>query len=207
MEYSLGLALLDFVPIFAFLVGAYFLVRAALITRGKPCGRMMMAGTLLVFAGGFFKAIWKMLYVTGVADIQVMSEMQFVLHAPGFLAMFVAILLLAKALKAAPSGVEAAAIAVWKIPLLAVMTVSSLGAQGILASIAFRKKSPIAGGMFIAAIICMLTMSGMASGSEQTVAMQWIEEVINTIGQVAFAFGSFLIYRTILKEQQLAEAV
>ena len=84
-----------------------------------------------------------------------------------------------------------AAIAVWKIPFLAVMTIASLAAQGILASIAFRKRNRIAGAMFISAIICMLAMAGMASGVEQTVAMQWIEEVINTIGQVAFAFGSF----------------
>ena len=72
MEYTIGLAAFDYLPNIAFLVGAYFLVRISLLIRGRPCGRMMMAGTLLVFAGGFFKATWKMLYTTGVADLHLM---------------------------------------------------------------------------------------------------------------------------------------
>ena len=99
MEYTIGLAAFDFLPNIAFLVGAYFLVRISLLIRGKPCGRMMMAGTLLIFAGGFFKATWKMLYSTGVADIQLMSEMQFALLAPGFLAMLIAVILLSRSAK------------------------------------------------------------------------------------------------------------
>ena len=45
MTYTLGLVLLDFVPIFAFLIGAYFLVKIAVLHRGSPCGRMMLAGS------------------------------------------------------------------------------------------------------------------------------------------------------------------
>ena len=96
MEYSLGLAALDFVPIFAFLTGAYFLVKIAILHRGKPCGKMMMAGTGLVFTGGFLKASWKLLYVLDIADIQLMSEAQFVLLAIGFTGMLVSLSYLAR---------------------------------------------------------------------------------------------------------------
>ncbi len=67
--YPVSLALFDFIPTLAFLTGAFYLVRTGVLCRGKPCGRMVMAGGLLVFLGGFFKATWKLLYTTGVADI------------------------------------------------------------------------------------------------------------------------------------------
>lgn len=202
MEYTLGLSLLDFVPTIAFLVGAYFLVKISLQHRGTACGRMMMAGTLLVFAGGFLKASWKLLYTLQIADLRLLSELQFVLLSIGFLGMLVAVILLSRSLKASAGGGSVMAIAVWKIPLLAVMTICSLGAQGILAYISFQKKTKLAGAFFILAILCMLGMSGMASGSEQTVATQWIEESINSIGQIGFALGSYLLYKKCQTEDQ-----
>jgi len=84
-------------------------------------------------------------------------------------------------------------IAPWKIPLLAIMTLSSLGVLGILGYLAFRRKAYWAGIMFIIAVICMLSMAGLA-GDEQTVARQWIEEGINSLGQTVWATGSYLLY-------------
>jgi hypothetical protein len=111
------------------------------------------------------------------------------------------VILLSRSLKATASGGSVMAIAVWKIPLLAVMTICSLGAQGILVYISFQKKAKLAAAFFILAILCMLGMSGMASGSEQTVATQWIEESINSIGQIGFALGSYLLYRRCQTEE------
>jgi hypothetical protein len=49
----------------------------------------------------------------------------------------------------------------------------------------------------------MLGMSGMASGSEQTVATQWIEESMNSMGQIAFAVGSYLLYKVFALEAEV----
>jgi hypothetical protein len=199
MEYSLGLAILDFVPILAFLAGAYFLVKIAILHRGTACGRMMLAGTGLVFTGGFLKASWKLLYVLDVADIRLMSEAQFVLLAIGFTGMLVALSYLARSFNQEGKLGSALLISTWKIPFLTVMTLCSLGAHGLLAYIGFKKKDNPAAVLFILATVCMLAMSGLASGAEQTVAMQWIEESINSLGQLSFAFGSYLLYRTCRK--------
>lgn len=197
--YTLPLVLLDFVPNIAFLVGAFFLVRTVMLARGKPCSRMCMSGALLVFAGGILKATWKLLYTLGIADIQWMSQIQFILLAPGFLALLVTAILLARA-KPFKAPAIAMAMAGWKIPLLAIMTLSSLGAQGILTYISFKRKVPLAAYLFIVAVLCMLGMSGMASGSEQTVAAQWIEESMNSIGQIAFAAACWLLHRNYVAE-------
>ncbi|MCU0484877.1 MAG: hypothetical protein MUC85_02080 [Anaerolineales bacterium] len=192
--YTLPLALLDFIPNIAFLVGAYFLVQTVILARGKPCSRMCMAGSLLVFSGGILKATWKLIFTLGIADIQWMSQAQFILLAPGFLALLVTTILLARTRPIETPSITMA-MAAWKIPLLAIMTLSSLGAQGILTYISFKRKARVAASLFIVAVLCMLGMSGMASGSEQTVAAQWIEESMNTIGQIAFAAACWLLYR------------
>lgn len=188
----LGLCLLDFVPNLAFLVGAYYLVRWVRLTSTLLSVVAMIAGSSLVFLGGTLKAIWKLLYTMGMGDFWLLSELQFILLAPGFLAMLASVLLVLKQeRKSWKPGLLT--MAPWKIPLLATMTLGSLGLQGILSYIAFRRKAYVAAAMYIVAILCMLGLAGLASG-ERSIARQWIEEGINTTGQIAFALGSYLLY-------------
>ncbi len=191
--YSIGLALLDFVPNIAFLVGAFFLVKIALLVRGTKCSRMVMAGSLLIALGGILKATWKFLYAANVGDFQLMSQAQFVLVAPGFLALLVAVIILAR--KPIKGVTPMLAMAAWKMPFLFVMTLCSLGAQGILAYISFQRKASLAAVGFIIAFMGLLAMGGLAS-AEQTIAMQWIEESINSLGQIGFMFGSIFLYKS-----------
>ena len=190
--HSLGLVLLDFVPNLAFLVGAYFLVRWVKLTSSRLSVVAMIAGSALVFLGGTLKATWKLLYTLGIGDFWLLSELQFILLAPGFLTMLASVLLVLKQERKSwkPGSL---AMAPWKIPLLGTMTLSSLGLQGILSYIAFRRKAYLAATIYIFAILCMLGLAGLAGG-EQTIARQWIEESINATGQIAFALGSYLLY-------------
>lgn len=187
------LALFDFLPNLAFLTGAYFLVRLAALVRGKACSSAALAGTSLILLGGLLQAIWKLLFATGAADVRLLSNLQFILLAPGFVALLLAVILLAKQLGRRPSP-PVALIVPWKIPFLIVMVLASLAAYGLLAWIAFRRRALSAGVSYVIALICILVMGGMA-GAEQTIAQQWIEEGINTTGQIAFAAGSYLLYR------------
>jgi hypothetical protein len=189
---ELLLASFDFVPVIAFLVGAYFLARIALLVRGRTCAVLAIAGLSLVFLGGFLKATWKLMTTTGGADIRWMSDGQFVLHAPGFLALLIAVIILLRNQKKAEAS-PLLAMAPWKIPFLVVMTLASLAAQGFLAYIAFRRKAFLAGIFFILAFLGLLAMGGLASG-EQTISRQWLEESVNAFGQISFALGSFLLY-------------
>jgi hypothetical protein len=190
--YSLGLSLLDFVPNLAFLVGAIYLVRWVWLTGSVTSVVTMIVGSALVFLGGTTKALWKLLYTLGTGDFWLLGELQFMLLAPGFLSMLVSVVLVLKqARKRWKAGWVA--MAAWKIPLLATMTLSSLGMQGILSYIAFRRKAHLAAALYMVAILCMLGLAGLAGG-EQSVARQWIEEGINSAGQIAFALGCYLLY-------------
>ena len=186
-------ALFDYVPNFAFVVGAYFLVRIVYLVRGRAWGVIATAGALLIALGGFLQATWKLLFATGTADIRLLSNLQFVLMAPGFVILLIVIILLARR-----SGKYMAppllAIVPWKIPFLIIMVLASLTAYAVLINIAIRRRVYGSGFGFLVAFICFMAMGGMASG-EQSVARQWVEEGVNAIGQISFALGSFLLHQ------------
>lgn len=196
----LPLALFDFVPNIAYLVGAYFLVRLILRERGTRCGRMFMAGALLVFLGGALKATWKLIFVLTGQDLTLLSEQQFVLLAVGFTGTVTAIILLAREWGrkersgSGPGPATLPAMAAWKIPFLLVMTLAQLGALGILAYLGFRRKLPLAGALFAVTFTATLAMAILAS-TPQNIAVQWIEEGVNSLGQVCFAVGAFMLYK------------
>jgi len=154
--HPLALSLFDFVPNIAFLVGAYYLLLLALLVRGRSCALLLTGGALLVFLGGFLKALWKLLYTIGTADITLLSEAQFVLLAPGFVAMLAAMILIARRKPGPGSATTLMAMAPWKIPFLAVMTLCSLAAEGILAYVAFRQGARAAGVLFSVSMLALL---------------------------------------------------
>jgi len=191
--YPVSLALFDFVPTFAFLVGAFYLVKTAVICRGRPSSRMLMGGALLVFLGGFTKAAWKFMVAVEFAVIFWLSQLQFILSGIGFLGMCVAVIYMVRGRRKVQTSGILPAMAMWKIPFLFIMTLSSLGAEGILAYLAFKRGLKFAGAAFAVGVMGLLAMGSLAS-AEQTIAMQWIEEGVNTIGQLGFMVGCMLLH-------------
>lgn len=191
-SYTLSLALVDYLPNIAFVVGAYFLTRLACSIKGKLTTRMMALGSGLVLMGGLFKATWKLLLVLYGLDSSFLGEALFILQAPGFCLMLFASIIFTRS--KVIQGLELPAIALWKIPLLAVVTISSLGMYGVLASYSYKNHLKTAAWCYILTILIVLGMSGMASWGEQTIGRQWIEEGVNTIGQLSFAVGSMILF-------------
>jgi hypothetical protein len=192
--YSIPLALVDFLPNITFLIGAFFLVKIARICSGKRVGWMMMAGGLLVFLGGFTKALWKFMVAANIANIVWLSQLQFILASFGFLATCVTTIYIVRRRKTLAKGGIMLALAPWKIPFMFIMTLTSLGTEGILAYLAFQRNLKVAGAAFAVGVMGLLAMGALAS-AEQTITMQWIEEIINTIGQSGFMVGCILLHQ------------
>ena len=196
--YTLSLALYDFAPVTFFLIGAIFLTMIATRMCGARCRRLAIAGSLLIFMGGFLKAVWKLLVALGVGDFQLMSEIQFVLVAPGFFALLIVVIWMGRSERTKTPAETALmpAIAVWKIPFLIVMTLTSMGTMGILTYLSFQRNTRPAAAGYIVAFLCLVGLGAMASG-EQTIARQWIEQTVNTVGQLGFMVGGFYLYRNV----------
>lgn len=195
--YPISLALLDFVPTFFFLTGAFFLARTVSICLGTPAARSFAVGAGLVFLGGFLKACWKLLYSTQLADIRWMSDAQFIFLGIGFSIIFVIVFqMLGKSKASLAAAMPLLGMASWKMPFLFLLVAASLGAEGILAYLAFRRNLRLAAAGFIMGILGILLM-GAFSGAEQSVSMQWTAETVNTLGQGGFMLGCLLFHRDV----------
>ncbi len=127
-----------------------------------------------------------------VADVRLLDLQQFVLLAPGFMLLWWGVLRMARATRR-PAVL---ALAPWKIPLMALMTLGSFGVHVTLAVMSFRRGLRMGGFLFLVGIVCMLAMAGMARG-EQRIALQWVEQSINWLGQGAFALGCVGLERSL----------
>lgn len=193
-EYTLGLCILDFVPNLAFLTGAVFLVRLSLRHGNQVYSFATTLGSLLVFSGGMSKAIWKLVFWMRGLDLTWLGEAQFVLMAPGFLLLLISAAGVFVARQRAARPLPFAAMAGWKIPFLAIMVLSNLGLLVLLAFTALRKAGKLPALLFGFSALGVLLMGALASG-QQSVSQQWIEESVNTLGQLSFAWGCFLLDR------------
>ena len=193
VTYSLALSLFDFVPVIAFLIGAMYLVRWARLFDRRVVSLSMLLGSILAVLGGATKATWKFLVTINVGDFIWLGEAQFALLAPGFLLMLVSTWLIFSGDKK-EAVVTLEAMAAWKIPFLAVMTISSLWLYALLAILGWRERNYMIVIMYVIIIVTTIGLAGMAT-MEQTIAQQWIEEGVNSMGQIAFAVGSMLLFQ------------
>ena len=216
MEYTLSLALLDYLPVALTAIGLIAIARMVLHVNVLQ-GNLAFIGTILTILGGFFKATWKFVLAAsnGTTDIAWMDNSLFVLMAPGYillawsvwqtvrtvqrkntiqtwyppfaiiLVMFAASIFLYLAQPDSPA---------WERVLLSVMVAATIITGIFLIVFGFRQRLPVAGWLFILNLAGIIILNGLARIDNQSIALQWIEEGINTITWLAFAIAANQIY-------------
>lgn len=190
---SLGFACLNLLPVLFFLVGGYHLAKLAVITLKDSLSRVFISGVSLIFLGGATKAAWKLLYAAKIADVQWVSELQFVFMALGYLGTLIPLLTLVRS-ENQDKTLPVYSIALWKIPFLIIMTLACLGSYAALAVIAFRRHLRLSAAGFIVALTGVSLMGFLAS-QPQTLSLQWIELGINSGTNISFAISSYWLLR------------
>lgn len=196
---TIPMALVDFFPVVLFLCSAILLQRDLYNKMSKGAFALLAAGTISVFAAGFFKALWKLLYAANVCDFFLLNKcffpmqtLGFVLAAAGVLAMLFhkqgAYAAFAVAPIVAPPEYSGTMIFV----VLMILGVTAL--CGAMSFIAVRKKKPLAVVLYALAFVFILGM-GYLSSKAQSDAMNWIEEAVNTIGQALFLAGTVVLHK------------
>ena len=84
-EFSVAMALVDYVPVVLFAIAAVLLQRDLYDKMSKGAFALFAAGTVNIFCAGFLKATWKLLYAAGVCDFQALDAMFFPVQSIGFL--------------------------------------------------------------------------------------------------------------------------
>lgn len=85
---TVAMALVDCVPVALFLVAAVILQRDLYDRLPKGAYSLVAAGSIMAFLGGLMKALWKILYATGICDYVLLDHALFTLQGPGFLLFF-----------------------------------------------------------------------------------------------------------------------
>jgi len=217
-NYTLALGLEDLLPVIGSAIGLVLLAR--LVARlDRSLGTLALSGAVLVTLGGAAKAAWKLIVaVRHVEGAAFLERSLFGLMAPGFA--FIAIALLAatgarfarrsagrlRAGAAAPVIVAitfAAAQTGSRAVELTLLMVTVLASSALLVraiSISLAQGNTLGAGMFSFSLFAAFAL-GFIGSREQTIGLQWAEQLTNTASQAAFAFAAFLLARGGVREE------
>lgn len=206
---SVGMALVDYVPVFLFLATSVILQRDLYNKMSKGAFALFCSGTIMVFVAGFFKATWKLLYSAGVCDFQKLSEAFMPMQSTGF---FLAALALVAMIIAKQGNREVllavGAPAVYSGTMIFVAFMcSGIAVIGVVLSIvAAKMKRKAAIPLFIVTVIGLLAMGYLSSKDFAKPILNWIAEFVNIIAQSAFLGGTLMLHKSGLAEFKLKKA-
>ena len=216
--YSLGLALEDFVPVIFSAIGLW-IVSQMIVGIDAKLGRMATIGAVLIAVGGLLKATWKLLMALTdeSVNIVIFDKGMFVWMGVGFVLLSYAIsygwrvvydrsprtriwlwplvtiaLFMAGGLA---TGMPDFTINTWRFIFLGMMTIGNVAVAVLLIRQAMRQGQSMVALFFLVNIVIVFILSGLARIPEQTIPLQWGEQILNTIGQGAFLYASIQLAR------------
>lgn len=212
--YTLSLALEDFIPVLFSSIGLYFVSRMVKNVDAR-LGQMAMIGFILVSVGGFLKAIWKLTMAATNTQVNLawFDKGMFIWMSAGFTLLAFALWFVSEIRSGqrqpnriwlGPStvlGLSLAAILftgfpdltvnTWRFILLGVMTIGNVVMIILLIQQARYHNQNKLAWLFLANIVIVFVLSGLARMPEQSIPLQWTEQLLNTFGQGAFAYAAW----------------
>lgn len=195
IEYPLSLAVEDFVPVLLTTAGVVLLRRVA-----GP-GRLVIAAAVLIGSGGFAKATAKLIVALGGPDLPWLRGLLFPLLTLGFA------LLCGPVARAATGAVPrwltvvvpgltagcaaGALLTADALPLLVSTTVFALLTGFYLIVVARRCGDPVAAALVGVQLLGFVALGPLGALENQTVALQWVEQLSNTAAQAAFLIAAW----------------
>ena len=215
MDYTLNLALVDFLPVIFSGVGVFLIAR--MIQRfDATSGKVAYLAVMLIVMGGLSKAVWKLTIAATGSDILGLDDMLFVFLGPGFTLFSWSLWnaqqvmqgkTIAKNVWLRPLGVIAlfgiGAISAklaqpderyWFFILLTLTTFANMAVSVLVIRQSLWQGQRLAAALFIVNLVGVFALNGMAR-VDQTIAMQWVEEGLQVFIQLAFAVAAWMMTR------------
>jgi hypothetical protein len=212
--YTLSLALEDFIPVILSSIGLYFVSRMVQSVDAR-LGRMAFSGFVLVSIGGFLKATWKLVMAATETRVNLawfdkgmfmwmsvgftllafalwfMSEIRSGKRQPNRIWLGPAIVLGLSLFAILFTGFPDLTVNTWRFILLGVMTIGNVVMVVLLIQQARYNNLNKMAWLFLANIVIVFVLSGLARMPEQSIPLQWTEQLLNTFGQGAFAYAAW----------------
>ena len=221
-EYNVPLAIYDYVPVFLFLI-AYGLLCRIMHKYQDPCMAPSLGiGIILCFIGGFFKATHKLIIASTNRDILWMDKGLFLWQMAGFtLISYTIICMYRKETSKTypgsvnnnilkfymiPAGIASmigllslivglSGIEQWRfIPLIAVVLANIINCI-ILIRYSFKIcRLRVVPALIMIYLLLVLSL-GSLSNQERTLAIQWVQQSLNTVTWIIFSAAMYLMQR------------
>ncbi len=198
-QFTIPMALVDFLPVLFFGIAALLLQQDLYGKMSKGAFSLFSAGTINIFAAGFLKALWKLLYAANVCDFHALNSLFLPLQSIGFLLAGLGIvLMLAKkrvpVLSAAPAVFSGSVVFI-------MMMVLGLGAIcTVLSILAVKMKKGWVSIFFIGCFLASMGMGAMAGQDATQAWVNWVEQSINCVGQGLLLIGTWVLHKNGLKD-------
>ncbi len=210
-DFSVAMALVDFVPVICFAIASVILMRDLYNKMSKGAFALFAAGAIDITCAGALKALYKLLYGAGVCDFEALNAMFFPVQSIGFLLAGIGALAmicnkqkkeerLAAMAPVAPSVFSGTFVFVG-------LMVAGLGLMdAVLCILSVKIKKPALIALFIVSFACSLGMGYLSSKDFAEAAMNWIAEGVNIVGQGSLLVGAILMHKHGLGELSLKKA-
>lgn len=198
MDFTISMALVDYIPVFFFAIGAFTLLFDLYNKMDKIVFAVFSTGVMNVALAGFFKATWKLLVASGVGGFDKLNAMFFPMQTLGFLFAGVGIILMLVQKKKAHYAME---------PLTLICIIGMVGGLACLDTglciLAKKLKKSGVIAIFVLSFICCLGMGYLSSKDFEKASMNWIAEGVNVVGQGTFLIGVRMLHKAGLRELEL----
>lgn len=199
---TVAMALVDCVPVALFLVAAVILQRDLYDRLPKGAYSLVAAGSIMAFLGGLMKALWKILYATGICDYVLLDHALFTLQGPGFLLFFLGLtgLFWRGEKNAASALVSAPVVTTTSVPFIVMQVVGLGGAQVLLGVEGARRGKRLVPVVFALALVFMLGMGYLGAKFDDSSSMHWLAQLTNTLSMACFLWGTLMLHAAGPKE-------
>ena len=195
--FTVPMALADFVPVILFGISAVLLIRDLKNKMTKGNFVCLIFGACVGFLAGFLKALYKLLIALGVGAFEVLNDIFLPLQSSGLLLTGLAIVLMLALRK------KAALMAPLTIGFISMMVLGLGGMCAALSVVAVKMKKKLLIPVFILCFFCYMGMGYLASSKDGSAASNWIEQGVNTLGQILLLLGVRTLDKAGLREFRL----
>ncbi|MBQ1870873.1 MAG: hypothetical protein II147_01665 [Lachnospiraceae bacterium] len=189
-EYTVCMALLDFIPVILFGIASVILQRALYPRMSKGAFALFAAGTIDIICAGSLKALYKLLYALKICDFEVLSDLFFPVQSIGFLLAGLGVVAMITHKQGEKLYSVAPAVFSGTMIFVVLITIGTIMLEGGLMVLAARKKSAVAVVLLVISLICLLGMGYISSRDFAVGYWNWIAEGINIVGQAAFLIAA-----------------
>jgi hypothetical protein len=197
-DFSIGMALFDYIPVAFFAIGAVILIYDLYNKMSKIVFAVFASGVMNVMLAGFFKATWKLLVSCGISGFDKLDAMFFPMQTLGFLFAGIAIVLMLAQKKKVHLAME---------PMTLICIIGMVGGLGCLdvglCIVSKKMKKPALIAVFALSFVCCLGMGYLSSKDFTEASMNWIAEWVNFFGQGLFLLGAWMLHKAGLKDLEL----